>query len=316
MQKIVILLLFFVVTLTWGTTWLAMKVAGENIPPLFATGLRFLCASPLLFILVFLFKKPIFFPKNQRYFQLILCLFYFSIPFSLMIYGELYVSASLAAIIFSIMPVAVLIASIILLKETVNIYQIFGLIITLSSLTLILINESVGSINGESVGIIALLSAVILHAFLYTKTKKICSSISVLTFNALPCLGAGLLLTIVGWCLERPNVALISANSLYAVIYLGAFAGVFGIVSYFLLQKKATPFQASIVFLVFPLVAIVLDTIIYEKSIEENSMLLLFPMGMGMFLLLFGNSLSQRKSELIKSSFIVDKINKLSKSSE
>ncbi|EKT53157.1 DMT family transporter [Providencia sneebia] len=304
MQRIIVILLFAVVTFTWGTTWLAMKIAGESIPPLFATGLRFLSASPFLFILLISFKKPILFPQGQRIFQLIICLFYFAIPFSLMIYGELYVSASLAAIIFSIMPVAVLVASIILLKESVNLYQVTGLIVTLLALTLILINESIDSLNGESIGIIALLSAVILHAFLYTKTKKICSSISVLTFNALPCLGAGLLLTAAGWWLEHPNITLVSVNSLYAVIYLGAFAGVFGIMSYFLLQKKATPFQASMVFLIFPLVAISLDTLIYEKSIADESMLLLLPLGVGMFLLLRGNTLSSKENESIPSKTI------------
>lgn len=301
MQRIIVILLFTVVTLTWGTTWLAMKVAGESIPPLFATGLRFLFASPFLFLLLVIFKKPVLFPQGQRFFQLIICLFYFAIPFSLMIYGELYVSASLAAIIFSVMPVAVLVASMILLKETVNLYQIIGLIVTLTTLALILINESIDGLNGESLGIIALLGAVILHAFLYTKTKKLCGAISVLTFNALPCLGAGILLTVAGWGLEHPNFSLISSNSFYAVVYLGAFAGVFGIMSYFLLQKKATAFQASMVFLIFPLVAIVLDTLIYEKSIADESMLLLLPLGIGMFLLIRGNTQQVKTNDSLSS---------------
>lgn len=302
MQRIIVLFLFAIVTLTWGTTWLAMKVAGESIPPLFATGLRFLSASPFLFLLLFIFKKPVLFPEGQRLFQLILCLFYFAIPFALMIYGELYVNASLAAIIFSMMPVFVLVASMILLKETVNLYQIIGLIVALTALALILINESNSGLHGESLGIIALLSAVILHAVLYTKTKKLSCAISVLTFNALPCLGAGILLTVSGWWLEQPNIILMTSNSIYAVVYLGVFAGVFGIMSYFLLQKKATPFQASMVFLIFPLVAIALDTLIYDISISNESMFLLLPLGIGIFLLLHGNTqkIKSNESELSK----------------
>ncbi|MBF0693353.1 DMT family transporter [Providencia alcalifaciens] len=297
MQRIIVFFLFAIVTLTWGTTWLAMKIAGESIPPLFATGLRFLSASPFLFLLLFIFKKPVLFPEGQRLFQLILCLFYFAIPFALMIYGELYVNASLAAIIFSTMPVFVLVSSMILLKEAVNLYQIIGLIVALTALVLILINESIDGLHGESLGIIALLSAVILHAVLYTKTKKLSSAISVLTFNALPCLGAGILLTVSGWWLEQPNIILIASNSIYAVVYLGVFAGVFGIMSYFLLQKKATPFQASMVFLIFPLVAIALDTLIYHISISNESMLLLLPLGIGIFLLLHGNTQKMKSNE-------------------
>ncbi len=38
-------LLFSSVCLIWGTTWLAMEIAVESIPPIFATGLRFLIAA-------------------------------------------------------------------------------------------------------------------------------------------------------------------------------------------------------------------------------------------------------------------------------
>lgn len=48
MRKLTILVLFSLVTLTWGTTWLAMQIAAETIPPVFATGMRFMFAAPFL----------------------------------------------------------------------------------------------------------------------------------------------------------------------------------------------------------------------------------------------------------------------------
>ncbi|WP_016589435.1 DMT family transporter, partial [Yersinia pestis] len=111
MRNIIISMLFILVSLTWGTTWLAMRIAVETIPPIFATGMRFIFASPFLICIALLTKTPLLFPTGQRFFQFIICIFYFSIPFTLMIYGETYVSSGLASIIFSNMPVAVLIAS-------------------------------------------------------------------------------------------------------------------------------------------------------------------------------------------------------------
>ncbi|VEB58348.1 drug/metabolite transporter DMT permease [Salmonella enterica subsp. enterica] len=49
-------------------------------------------------------KKTLLFPPGQRLFQFVICIFYFCIPFSLMIYGETYVNSGLAAIIFANMP--------------------------------------------------------------------------------------------------------------------------------------------------------------------------------------------------------------------
>ncbi|WP_159196088.1 EamA family transporter, partial [Klebsiella pneumoniae] len=51
MRRITIFILFLLVAVTWGTTWLAMKIALETIPPVFATGMRFLFSAPLLIII-------------------------------------------------------------------------------------------------------------------------------------------------------------------------------------------------------------------------------------------------------------------------
>lgn len=129
MRRVTILVLFLLVSLTWGTTWLAMRIAAETIPPVFATGMRFMFAAPFLIGIAWLRKTPLLFPRGQRLFQLVICIFYFAIPFSLMIYGETYVSSGLASIIFSNMPVAVLIASVLFLNEKTNSMQIAGLTI-------------------------------------------------------------------------------------------------------------------------------------------------------------------------------------------
>lgn len=117
MNKIIILLLFSLVSITWGTTWIAMKIAVETIPPLFATGMRFLIASPLLIILSYVKKAPLLFPYGQRNLQIVISFFYFSIPFTLMLYGGKYVNSSISSVIFSVMPVVVLILSSFFLKK-------------------------------------------------------------------------------------------------------------------------------------------------------------------------------------------------------
>ncbi|HDE1373519.1 TPA: DMT family transporter, partial [Klebsiella pneumoniae] len=263
MRRVTILVLFLLVSLTWGTTWLAMRIAAETIPPVFATGMRFMFAAPFLIGIAWLRKTPLLFPRGQRLFQLVICIFYFAIPFSLMIYGETYVSSGLASIIFSNMPVAVLIASVLFLNEKTNSMQIAGLTIAIVALAGILLEETKTSTETQWQGIIALVSAVIIHAIIYTQCKKRSCAVSVITFNALPCFLAGLLLSAAGWFFERPLVSAFSAHSILATLYLGAFAGVFGILCYFALQQKASAFQASLVFLIFPLIAVSLESYVY-----------------------------------------------------
>ncbi|EKR5207595.1 DMT family transporter [Escherichia coli] len=287
MRRMTILVLFLLVVLTWGTTWLAMRIAAETIPPVFATGMRFMFAAPFLISIAWLRKIPILFPPGQRLFQLVICIFYFSIPFSLMIYGETYVSSGLASLIFANMPVAVLIASSLFLKEKTNSMQIMGLTIAIVALAGILLEESKTSAESHWQGIIALVSAVIIHAIIYTQCKKRSCTVSVVTFNALPCFLAGLILSATGWFCERPEVSTFSVYSILATLYLGVFAGVFGILCYFALQQKASAFQASLVFLIFPLIAVSLESCIYGYGISTQSMLFIIPLVIGLFLTLF-----------------------------
>ncbi|STB73313.1 EamA family transporter [Citrobacter koseri] len=61
--------LFLTVTLTWGTTWMAMKIALISFPPIFATGLRFLLAAPALALLAKATKVPLLFPQGNAHFS-------------------------------------------------------------------------------------------------------------------------------------------------------------------------------------------------------------------------------------------------------
>lgn len=290
MRKVIVSILFILVSLTWGTTWLAMRIAAETIPPIFATGMRFFFATPFLICIAWLTKTPLLFPSGQRFLQLIVCIFYFAIPFSLMIYGETYVSSGLASIIFANMPVAVLIASILFLNEKTNLMQITGLTIALGALASILLVESKSDTASHWQGILALVSAVVIHAVMYTGCKKRSCTVSVITFNALPCFCAGLILATVGWIFEKPQVTNFSMHSILSTLYLGAFAGVFGILCYFLLQQKVNAFQASLVFLIFPLIAVSLESYIYGYAISFYSMLLVIPLAIGVLLTLISHN--------------------------
>ena len=277
-------LLFCSVCLIWGTTWLAMEVAVDTIPPIFSTGLRFLIASPILIVLSRIFKQPLLFPKGQRKWSMIVALFYFAIPFTLMIAGEMYISSGLASIIFANMPIVVMIMSTIFLGLRLSGHQFIGLFIAIISLYIILSNEL--GIGGDSllIGSTALALAVIIHAVMYVMVQKYCKGIQVITYNAIPSFIASLLLLITSLIFENVNIQAFSVPSLIAVAYLGVFASVGGIVAYFKLGQVSTPFAASLCFLIFPLIALSLSALTTGKVISEQSIFMLIPLLSGILL--------------------------------
>lgn len=280
-------LLFLVVSLTWGTTWMAMKIALISVPPIFATGLRFLIAAPVLIIMAKWAGKPLMFPRGKRHFQVVLSLFYFAVPFTLMIYGEETVSSGMASLLFSVMPVAIVISSWFFLGHVITRVQLAGMVIAMFALSVIIIQAS-GTTEIESwKGVVAILTAVALHAVVYVQCKRYCTGISVLTYNALPCLGAAVLLMGCGMLYEPVNLATIGTRSLYAIVYLGGVAGVLGIMAYFQLQKRVVPFYASLVYFIFPLIAIALEDIVTRHPMPMGSALMIIPFMSGIVTVLY-----------------------------
>ena len=277
-------LLFCSVCFIWGTTWFAMEIAVDTIPPIFSTGLRFLIAAPILIVLSKIFNQPLLFPKGKRKWSMIVALFYFAIPFTLMIAGEMYISSGLASIIFANMPIVVMIMSTIFLGLRLSTHQFIGLFIAIISLYIILSNEL--GIGGDSllIGSAALALAVIIHAVMYVMVQKYCKDVQVITYNAVPSFIASLLLLITSLIFEDVDVQAFSSSSLIAVAYLGVFASVGGIVAYFKLGQLSTPFSASLCFLIFPLIALALSAVTTGKLISEQSLLMLIPLLSGILL--------------------------------
>ncbi|WP_295164487.1 DMT family transporter [uncultured Buchnera sp.] len=286
MNKIIVITLFCLVSITWGTTWIAMKIAVETIPPFFATGIRFLAASPLLIILSYLTKTPLLFPYGQRRFQIFISIFYFSIPFTLMLYGSSCVNSSISSIIFANMPVLVLLISHVYLKKKINFIQKIGIITSLITLFFILLIDLKSEYFFQWKGILALLLALLSHAIIYVECQKKSCDVSVITFNALPSLISGILLSTISWFIETPHINFFSTRSILAIFYLGNFCGICGILSYFYLQKRVSSFYASIVFLIFPLIAGFLEMYIYKKTILLYKLWFVFPSGLGILLTL------------------------------
>ncbi|ALD15232.1 multidrug DMT transporter permease [Buchnera aphidicola (Aphis glycines)] len=305
MNKIIIILLFSLVSITWGTTWIAMKFAVETIPPLFATGMRFLIASPLLIVLSYITKTPLLFPYGQRNFQIIISFFYFSIPFTLMLYGGKYVNSSISSVIFSNMPVVILMLSSFFFKKKIDLIKKIGILISLITLSVILFFNLESEQFLQWKGILALILALFSHALIYIECKRKCTNISVITFNALPSLISGVFLSCISWFLEQPNIYLFSNKSILAVFYLGNFSGVFGILSYFYLQKKVSSFYASTIFLIFPIISYILEVYFYKKIFFFYELWCILPLFTGILLTLIPMNVCKN----IKRRFVNDRKN-------
>mgnify|MGYP006238535301 FL=1 len=223
---------------------------------------------------------------------------YFAIPFTLMIYGEQYISSGLASIIFANMPVVVMLMSGLFLSLRLAKHQIFGLITAVVSLCLILGNEMQMGGDDYLIGTVCLGLAVAIHAVMYVLVQKHCKGIEVLTYNAVPSLIAALFLFAVSAVGENVNVESFTGDSISAVVYLGFVASVGGIVAYFKLGQVSTPFQASICFLIFPVVALLISCYVNGEVLSEQSLFMMIPLLCGILLTKAPKGIFKLRTEL------------------
>ena len=251
-------LLFLIVCLSWGTTWLGIKIAVESVPPLTAAGLRFLIAFPLFLLFAVLRREPITFPRGRIGFGVFVTLAYFAGPYYLLNYGEVHVASGLTALLFSSMPVFILIFAAVLLRERIRLAQVAGIAIGFACLFMIVTSQGLHMDRAELLGVLAILAAAIMHALCYVVTKQKGAAISVITYNTLPIGCAGLMLLLAGLGLEQPDFGAITPRSWAALSYLGLVASVGGFIVYFVLLKRLSPIILSFVFIIFPVFAVVI----------------------------------------------------------
>jgi drug/metabolite transporter (DMT)-like permease len=265
--------LFLIVCLSWGTTWLGIKIAVETVPPLTAAGLRFLMAFPLFLTFALLRREPLRFPKKSRWFFVFVTLSYFSLPYYLLNYGEMHVSSGLTALLFSCMPVFILVFSALFLREKIYPSQVLGIAIGFGSLFMIIRSQGLHLDHAELFGVLAILCAAVMHALCYVVTKKHGTAISVITYNTLPIGIAGLMLFVAGLTVEAPVFTAISLRSWSALLYLGLVASVGGFIVYFLLLKRLSPIILSFVFIIFPVFAVIIGAWYEGQTLSRELMI-------------------------------------------
>src|SRR5918911_4093121 len=98
-------LVWLVLSLIWGSTWLFIKLGLEDLPPFTFVGIRFVIAVIILSTIVIIRRRPL--PRDLRDWVLIAGTGFlaFAINYGLLFWGEQHISSGLAAILQTIIPV-------------------------------------------------------------------------------------------------------------------------------------------------------------------------------------------------------------------
>lgn len=107
---------FFAVYVIWGTTFLAIRIAVEELPPLFAAAARFFTAG--LVLLAFMRIKGDVFPTRRQWRNLgIVALFLFVAEYAPLFWAERFVPSGVVSVLAATIPILTLVAEALILRE-------------------------------------------------------------------------------------------------------------------------------------------------------------------------------------------------------
>src|SRR4029453_6898001 len=97
-------LVWLVLCLIWGSTWLFIKLGLDDLPPFTFAGIRFVIASAILFAIIK--ARPLSFPRTRADWILLAVtgVLSFSLNYGLLFWGEQYISSGLAALLQATIP--------------------------------------------------------------------------------------------------------------------------------------------------------------------------------------------------------------------
>ena len=251
-------LIILVLSLIWSSTWLAIKIGLENIPPFLGAAWRFLIA--FIFLAVYSWKLKLPFQRKIKdhlffiYFGFII----FTGSYALVYWGEQYISSGLASVLFSIMPFYVAVMSIKMLpSEKITLKKLAG--ITVGFIGVIIIFKDQLQLSGEMAfwGMAAISISPGLSAFATILGKKARDRFHSVTLNTYPLFYTSITFFAMHFIFESGMHVTYSWPALISFLYLGIFGTAVAFVLYFWLLKTTSAVLMSLITFVTPPLALI-----------------------------------------------------------
>ena len=268
-----VLFSYILLCLIWGSTWIILKKSLTNgTPPLFGSGMRFLLAGSILWVIIFFQRNYPPFSKHalRIYFQFgVLNL---AISYGLTYWATQYIYSSLSSIIWSGFPLTVAIFSYFMLpNETLTLKKSISLILGSIGAALILF-ESI-NLSGENVtiGVVLVILAVIIASYPSVYLKKYDQIVSPLHINSVSQLMAGIILLSVSYFIEGNHQMIWSNYNIFALIYLTIPGSLIAWFIYIWLYSHLSMAQISYIAFFPPLMAPALGWIFLDEVLTTLS---------------------------------------------
>lgn len=260
-------LLYVLLCLIWGSTWLAIKVGLAGVPPLLGAGLRFLLSAFVVACLLVFRGTRIKLTRDDTICILTLGVLVFWLDYGLIYWAETRISSGLTAVLFSTMPLmTALLSAFWMQSETLTFRKVTGILIGISGTALLFWPD-------ESLGVMTA------FAMLSVLTGCLCAAVNLVVIKRYGQYSDGFVLNVCAMALGASCLLITSAaveswttvawtlNNVAAILYLSLFGSVMAFSMYYHLIKRIDATAVSLQTLISPVVALALGRVFLHETV-------------------------------------------------
>ena len=276
--------------LIWGTTWAAIRIGLEGIPPFTGVALRFAIASVILLAAARLLGVSLQTGPRARILGAVNGLLSFSVSYGVVYWAEQWVPSGLAAVLFATFPLFVAgLAHFLLPGERLGVLGATGIVLGFVGV-LVLVSEDLASAAGQGVTLVALVFLVspLAVAVANVVIKRWGEGIHSFSLNALPMAGTALLMGGLAVLTESHAQVTLDRRSVAALLYLSVAGTAVTFLIYFWLLSRLRATRLALITYGIPVVAVLVGRLFLDEPFTPR-------MAAGTLLILLGVVLAMRE---------------------
>jgi len=265
------LLMYIMLCLIWGSTWLVIKLGLEDAPPIWSAALRFILAAALLYGINHVAKQRYPVGWRNKWRAAWPGIFTFFGSYALTYMGENHITSALAAILFAVFPFFIMALMPLMVKtERVGIRSLIGAVVGFGGVVMIFA-EPVQIGSGALIGMIFLILSPICAAIGSVSVKAYFHDEPVFPMITLQMTVGAILLTLTALVFEPFSDFKFTTTSVGAIVFLASFGSIITFGSYYWLLKRVRLVTMSMIALITPVVAMFMGYIFLKEELTVGN---------------------------------------------
>ncbi len=258
---------YVLLVVIWGTTWSAIQIGLERIPPLGGVAIRFLLAGVVLWAIARARGIRLGRNKYEKKLWWINAAFAFALSYGVVYWTEQWLPSGLAAVLFATYPLFIgLIAHLALPGERLSAAEGVGMLLGFAGVATIF-SADFGTLGGRHVFIasVVMLASPAAAAIATVCVKRWGGSIHPLSLTAVPMIMAGAAMGIVALVFERGRTYTWDAAAIGALLYLAVIGSAVTFTLYYWLLAYLPAKRMALIAYLIPLIAVTIGTLRGER---------------------------------------------------